>query len=201
MPESQIQHHATALKTKLLKPIQKLGLEAQTHFAKISRYAPELLDGQHGRDQGASALPWTSVESLANAIARMRREDLIQTWDRLVLSQNRARVVSYVYGSTFPLQANSLAKAPTPWRCKLRIVNDANQIVVSRGMFPVIVDKSPSPLPSRTALVFSRFLYRALSVPALPTGNLKMAATAMVFGAGIAAAGWSLFHTWRKSQK
>jgi hypothetical protein len=198
MPESQIQYHATALKTKLLKPIQKLGIEAQTHFAKISRYAPEVLDG---REHDASMLPWTSVESLASSISRMRREDLLRAWDRLVLPQNRARVVSCVYGSTFPLRTSSLAKVPTPWRCKLRIVNDADQIVLSRGLFPFIVDKSPSPRPSRTALVFSRLMSRAPSVAALQTSNVKTAAAAMVFGAGIAAAGWSLFHTWRKSQK
>lgn len=105
MPESEIQHHATALSTKMLKPVQKLGNEASTHFAKIRRYAPEVLDQNGGTDKD---LPWKSVVSLAGTIEALERQDLLATWDRLMQPHSRARVVSCVYGTTFPLQPGKI---------------------------------------------------------------------------------------------
>jgi hypothetical protein len=201
-PESQIQQHASALSTKLLKPIQKLPTEAQMHFTKITRYAPELLDQHVGQAQAEGALPWKSVESLAGAISRLRREDLLRTWDRLVLPHNRGRVVSYVYGSTFPLVLDEEAvsmKSPFTRR-KLRIFNDVHQVLSSRSLFPIVMDKSPSRLPTSTNALVNRLLSSATPLAAIPLGSLKFA-TAVVVGAGITAAGWTLFQSWRRSQK
>jgi hypothetical protein len=201
MPESSILTYATALSTQLLKPIQKLGIEAAGHFSKISRFSPELLDGRDvserdgGVDGRSALLPWTSVESLAGTIKRLRRDDVLRAWDRLVLPQNRARLVSCVYGSTFPLDPSMARASPS----NLRIVNYADRILASRGMFPVFVDKSPTPIPSRSALALSRMLWRAPSIMPM-SSNVKMAtAMAAVVGAGIAAG--ALFHGWRKAQK
>lgn len=104
MPESEIRDHADALSQKLLKPIQKLGTEAGTHFGKIRRYAPEVLSGGGtGED-----LPWNSVEVLARKVEGMQREDLLNVWDSVVAGKSRSRVVSCVYGSTFPLDATGI---------------------------------------------------------------------------------------------
>lgn len=99
MPESEIADHAKALKTKLLKPIQSLKIETGNHFEKIRRYGPEILKGG-GSDQD---LPWDNAKIMACAIEKLKRKDLVATWDRLILRKSRSRAVSHVYGSTFPL--------------------------------------------------------------------------------------------------
>ena len=59
-------------------------------------------------------MPWNSVESLANSIAALKRQDLLDTWDRMVMDKRqRSRVVSMVYGSKFPLDTKHLQKRPT----------------------------------------------------------------------------------------
>lgn len=100
MPESEIQHHADALSQKMLKPIQKLGQEANSQFSKIRRYGPEVL-ANGGKDKD---LPWDSVKTLAHEIQQLGRDDLVQNWDRMIASNERSRVVSCVYGKTFPLE-------------------------------------------------------------------------------------------------
>ena len=189
VPDSQIQHHASALSTKLLKPIHKLGIEANMHFSKISRYAPEVLD-YHGKSE--RELPWKSVESLARAIGDLKRADLIQTWDRLILPKNRARIVSCVYGSTFPLTTDQALTFAA--RAKLVVVNDATQLVTSRRLFPPY-DKSHSVRVSN----WSRLLQPLLSHQK-PASALTLTAAAVI-GTGIAAAGWTLLQHWRKPPK
>ena len=85
MPESQIRHHATALSTKLLKPIQKLGTESATHFAKLTAFAPEVMFKDEGgvvaTEEVASSssssskveIPWDSVKTLARKIEKLDR--------------------------------------------------------------------------------------------------------------------------------
>jgi len=102
MPESQIRDHSDALGQKMLKPIQKLGSEASVHFGKIRRYAPEVLGNWKKRD---ASIPWDSAKVMAKEIQSLDRSDLLQTWDRVVAGKNRSRVVSLVYGKTFPLEA------------------------------------------------------------------------------------------------
>lgn len=99
MPLSEIEDHASSLSTKLKKPTQKLGAEALKHFAKIRRYAPEVLaNGGSAKD-----LPWNSIISLANSIESLNRNDLLMVWDATVADETRSRIVSYVYGKTYPL--------------------------------------------------------------------------------------------------
>jgi insulysin len=105
MPESEIHHHATALSTKMLKPVQKLGSEASSQFAKIRRYSPELLDNNGGTGKD---IPWDSVKALAKTIESLERQELLLLWDRMVQPHSRARVVSCVYGTTFPLQPSEI---------------------------------------------------------------------------------------------
>lgn len=98
IPDSEIQSHASALSTNLLKPIQKLGAEVSSHLGRIRRYAPEILSaGGKGED-----LPWNSTKALAAQIEKLDRQDLLDTWDRIVLPRNRSRISSMVYGSRFP---------------------------------------------------------------------------------------------------
>lgn len=96
MPASELDDFSSALSTKLLKPYQDLRSEAQAHFAKIRRHAPEVLVS--GKD-----IPWDNSRTLATTMQSLRREDLLKVWDTVMHPRNRARVVSSVYGTTFPL--------------------------------------------------------------------------------------------------
>eukprot|EP00558_Chaetoceros_sp_UNC1202_P005685 CAMPEP_0197245224 /NCGR_PEP_ID=MMETSP1429-20130617/10072_1 /TAXON_ID=49237 /ORGANISM="Chaetoceros sp., Strain UNC1202" /LENGTH=361 /DNA_ID=CAMNT_0042705679 /DNA_START=69 /DNA_END=1154 /DNA_ORIENTATION=- len=102
MPDEEIRSHTDALSRKLLKPKQKLDDEAGLHFGKISKYAPEVLE----KALGPSQLPWNSAEHLASSIKGLNRGDLLQAWDNVVAGKKRARIVSHVYGSTFPLSSD-----------------------------------------------------------------------------------------------
>lgn len=93
MPKSQIEDHASALSTKLLKPIQDLRTEASNHFSKIRNYGFE----------SSEKLPWITAPILAAAIRGLGRDELLETWDRMMHTSTRCRLVSCVYGSTFPL--------------------------------------------------------------------------------------------------
>jgi insulysin len=113
LPSSEIQSYASALSTKLLKPIQKLPNEANNHFSKIRRYAPEILE-QRGSEND---IPWDGSKQMAHQIEKLSHNDLIEAWDRLILPKSRARIVSCVYGTTFPLQPTSIAS-----RCSKSVV-------------------------------------------------------------------------------
>ena len=115
---------------KLLKPIQKLSTEANSHFGKIQRYGPEIYHkGGHCED-----LPWHSVKALAGTIRSLKRSDLLESWDRLILPSNRSRIVSCVYGKTFPLSSTQLG-SPTAGSLGLfgpsttRVVDRFDQLV------------------------------------------------------------------------
>ena len=101
MPESEITSHSTSLCTKMLKPIQKLNNEVQYIFAKIRRFAPEMINHQ---DSEEANIPWNIIEDIASAVSTITRKDLLNTWDEVVTGYNRCRIVSNVYGKTFPLQ-------------------------------------------------------------------------------------------------
>ncbi len=67
------------------------------HFGKIQKYGPEVL-----HTSGPSQLPWNSAEVLASTIRGLGRSDLLKTWDNVVAGKKRSRVVTHIYGSTFP---------------------------------------------------------------------------------------------------
>jgi len=99
MPESEIKDHEDALSKKLLKPIQKLSNETAIQFRKICLYGAEVLHS----DSTYKDLPWNSAEVLARTIQKLERADLLSVWDSVVENKERSRVVSSVYGNTFPL--------------------------------------------------------------------------------------------------
>mmetsp|Transcript_27119 Transcript_27119/g.77929 ORF Transcript_27119/g.77929 Transcript_27119/m.77929 type:complete len:283 (-) Transcript_27119:39-887(-) len=162
MPESEIQDHAKALSTKLLKPIPKLQTEASNHFSKIQSYAPEVFyrhqkDQVKGRDP-VEDLPWDSVKSLAGTLETLTRDDLLKTWDRLTKPSCRSRIVSCVYGKTFPLAASpsdsSIMSRPVSrgWFTRnqqVRIIDSFPDILRLRSTLRVFDDQPPA-TPSRS---------------------------------------------------
>ena len=154
-PESEISDHAKALKTKMLKPIQKLGSEVSNHYSKIRRYAPEVLV-TGGTD---SDLPWDNSKPLAYAIEKLKRDDLVRAWDRLTLPKSRSRVISLVYGSTFP--------SPSDVRNSGRVVVDSlPDLIKLREQLPVINGKSRG-MPSLLNQLASNKLLASGTVVAL----------------------------------
>jgi len=101
MDQTKIQGYADSLASSLTKPIRKLSEEAKYHFAKIRRYAPEVVfdGGKAEQDLG-----WDNPEVMASAITSLDRTHLLHVFDNLILKKdNRARVVSTVYGKTYPM--------------------------------------------------------------------------------------------------
>lgn len=172
MPESEIKHHADALSKKMLKPIQKLGTEANNQFSKIRRYGPEVL-ANGGTDKD---LPWDSVKTLAREVQTLQREDLVQNWDRMVAKNSRARVVSCVYGTTFPLE-DCLKALPSN-----AIVNKVDDLIeVRSGLKPF--DHSVHSVEARQGFT------RAFGVASRSSSALGLTAAAAVAGAAVF--GWS----------
>ena len=164
-PESEIEDHAKALKTKMLKPIQKLGSEANSHFSKIRRYAPEvLISGGSDVD-----LPWDNAKPLATAIEKLKREDLVKTWDRLTLPKSRSRVLSHVYGSTFPLPSDTCSAASA------RVVVDSlPSLIKLRNKLPTIDGKTPAPTIISNPISARKFLVGATAVALLGAGYVGL---------------------------
>ena len=137
MPESEIQDHADALATKLLKPIQKLQSEASNQYSKIIRYGPEV-----SYQSNEIEIPWDTTKSIATAIQGKTRNDLIKAWDRMTHPHKRSRIVSCVYGKKFPLQNSS--RAPTGWstflfpllKTEIKIVNSFSDLLKFRTTLP-----------------------------------------------------------------
>lgn len=168
MPESEIKHHADALSKKLLKPIQKLGMEANNQFSKIRRYGPEVLTNG-GMDKD---LPWDSVKTLAREIQTLGRDDLVENWDRMIAKNERSRVVSCVYGSTFPLE-DSLKALPSN-----AIVNRVDDLIELRSAL--------KPFDHSVPTVERQGFSRAFGVASRTSLGLTAAAVA-----GAAVFGWS----------
>lgn len=102
MEVAEIQGYADSLADSLTKPIRKLGEEAKYNFGKIRRYAPEVLGD--GSEQLDIDLGWDNPQVMANALRGLDRSYLLQVFDELVIKQEtRTRIVSTVYGSTFPM--------------------------------------------------------------------------------------------------
>jgi hypothetical protein len=83
----------------LLKPHQKLGDEIGIQMRKITNHAPEILNN----GMSPSDFPWDSKTELAATIQKLTSSDLLKAWDNVVAGKKRARIVSHVYGSSFPL--------------------------------------------------------------------------------------------------
>jgi secreted Zn-dependent insulinase-like peptidase len=152
MPESEIRDHADALSTTLLKPIQKLQTEANDHFGRIQRYGPEIFHHQQQQENGSSGsnpedrLPWDSKEALARSIQSLSRSDLLETWDRMTHPSSRSRVVSCVYGNTFPLDvapATTGITTTSKWNVQQRskVVNSFPALIQLRKRLEVFDDQ------------------------------------------------------------
>ena len=117
MPVYEIESHADALSKKLYEPHKKLWSEASEHFAKVRRFAPEVQLNNHMKESGGEggqggqggnggnllgAIPWGSTDVLAAAILKVKREDLVNCYKRVVVGETRSRIASFVYGSKFP---------------------------------------------------------------------------------------------------
>lgn len=134
MPASEIQDHASALSTKLLKPIQNLSQEAGNQFSKILRFAPQVLEEN---ECDSASLPWDNSQVVAATIQSLNRHDLLKAWDAMMLPHTRSRVVSCVYGSTFPLVGNQTQPSPHV------IVNDLPKVIAFRNKL-ALYDNAPS---------------------------------------------------------
>ena len=107
MTETEIKDHTDSLSTKLLKPIQNLGIEVDDHFSKIRRYSPELVDDSIDTDSihnDPIVLPWNSKRQLASAIKDLNQQDLLHAWDSVIAGKHRSRIVTHIYGSSFPME-------------------------------------------------------------------------------------------------
>jgi len=180
MPESEIRDHANALSTKLLQPIQKLHTEASNHFEKIQRYGPEIFHnlqkhGNHGQ-YSADQLPWNSVQSLAGALGKLTRQDLLETWDRMTQPTTRCRIISCVYGKTFPLHLSRMDDRPKPSRLLLgwgarspviRVVNNFPDLLQLRTKFRPFDDRVSQPTAHRALFKVGTFLGDVHSQPLL----------------------------------
>lgn len=107
MPPSDIEDYADSLAKALTKPIRKLGDEASNHMTKIRRYAPETLI--EGTDYSVNDLPWDNPEVLAAAVRKLDRDAILQVYDSLVVkAESRSKIVSFVYGKTFPMEPSQI---------------------------------------------------------------------------------------------
>lgn len=130
-PEEEIKSHTDALSKKLLKPKQKLYEETSMHFGKICKYSPEVFD--RTKQLRASDLPWDSAKELASSIKELDRADLMNAWDNIVSGKKRSRVVSHVYGKTFPLKVELSSADLNKNIVNLKSLND---IKVKRKVLP-----------------------------------------------------------------
>lgn len=177
MPESEIQDHASALSIKLLTPIQKIGTEVTTHFSKIQRFAPEVL-------RAGKELPWDNSRIMAETIRSLDRKAILEAWDRMMLPSTCARVVSCVYGTTFPLDREKIL--PSQSARTTVIVDSLSDIIELRKQLPVYDNSHPS-----SSLWSKRSLLR----------NPRALGLAAMVGAGLFAAGWTIMSRLKKSAK
>jgi insulysin len=185
LSDSEIHNYATALGTTLLKPIQKLGVESAIHFSKIERFAPEI--------QGTSIkMPWDNAKLMACTIQSLSRTDIVEGWDRMFLTTSGKRIVSCVYGTTFPLHRSNIKSG---WRRAGVVVDDLSDIVTLRKQLRVY-DSTTMVLPQSSSLMS---LYRHSGWSKMPqyltsTSGPASLGLATLLGVGVVATGWSLMY-------
>lgn len=193
MPESEIRDHADALSTKLLKPIQKLITEANGQFSKIHRYGPECFAEEGGKE---SAMPWKSVEALAGGIQSLGRGELLEAWDRMIDPSRRCRVVSCVYGNTFPLEPKNKDSSLLGWeqqRNTIKITNNFSKLLEQRQRMEVF-DNQVTKARRR------RFSTRAFSSGRYLSSS-TISARASIVGLGVVGLAGIVGWTMMRSQK
>jgi hypothetical protein len=108
-----------------------------------------------------------------------------------MLPQNRARVVSCVYGSTFPLQPGKIAQSSPS---KTVIVNNLSDVMQLRSKLP-IYDNTPT---RRAGLRLPFQLFEKAPFGLTRANSVGIAAAAVVGAGMVAAAGWTLMNRSRK---
>lgn len=141
MSPSEIQLYADSLAEALTEPIRKLGTEANNHFAKIRRYAPEILID--GSTYSVKDIPWDNAEVLAEAVRKLDKEVILEVYDSVVVKRNsRSKITSFVYGKTFPLELE--AGKPLPSWALDRKVSTSIADLMSKRRSLIAYDSSPS---------------------------------------------------------
>jgi secreted Zn-dependent insulinase-like peptidase len=123
MSSAEIQDYAESLAKELTKPIRKLGTEADNQFGKIKRFAPETLyAGNSDNEASFEDIPFDNAEVLAAALRKLDRNMILNVYDSLIMKkESRSRILSYVYGRTFPLKE---VPSPTPNKVYLSSMNE-----------------------------------------------------------------------------
>lgn len=123
LSEEELKSYTDALSEQLLKPKQKLVNEISIQMRKIINHAhaPNI---QQLKSSGTefSYLPWDSSKELAESIQRLTPNDLLNTWDRVVAGKNRSRIVSHVYGSSFPLLSDNNKNGDVEAKTRSKVV-------------------------------------------------------------------------------
>mmetsp|Transcript_13269 Transcript_13269/g.27085 ORF Transcript_13269/g.27085 Transcript_13269/m.27085 type:complete len:1231 (+) Transcript_13269:234-3926(+) len=131
MTSYEIQSFADSLADQLTKPIRKLGDEAGGHFSKIRRFAPEVV--VDGSEIELEKLPWDNADVLAKCVRTLSREDILNVWDSLVLkTESRSRIVSYVYGNTFPMDIPLKIRSSNDVTGKVVNISTKEELLIKR---------------------------------------------------------------------
>ena len=184
MPESEIRDHADALSKKLLRPIQKLLTESNNHFGKIHRFSPECISAMD--EEKSEPLPWKTDEDLAECIQSLSRAELVDTWDQIIGPANRARIVSCVYGNTFPLAHKSNGgglMSSIGLGSRSRISNDFSKLVDYRQRMGVYNNRATTGgKRSYSSMVSTRNIFGSASSKFSPVVGLGVIGAAGMVG-------------------
>jgi hypothetical protein len=176
MSPSEIQEYADSLAEALTEPIRKLGTEANNHFAKIKRYAPEILID--GSEYSVKDLPWDNAEVLAGAIRKLDKEFILEVYDSLVVKkESRSKITSFVYGKTFPLELDAGKPLPS-WASGKNVCTSVVDLMSKRGSL-IAYDSSCSYPKER----LGSSVWKMLNLHKTPV-RYAVAATAVI-GAGV----------------
>lgn len=188
LSDQEIKTYATSLSSILVKPIQKLNVESAMQFSKIQRFAPEI--------QGTTlTMPWDNAKIMASTIQSLSHADIINAWDRLTRPGDSAKVVSCVYGTTFPLSRDQVKQSVNSGKATI-VIDNLQEVVNLRKDLPAY--DSTVRMPSRSILSFKSlgWLKTPRFVPSTMSPS-SLGLVAAVFGAGVL--GWSMMNRPKKS--
>jgi hypothetical protein len=156
-------------------------------------------------DASLKDLPWNSVKTLARAIESCSRQDLLTVWDRMMLPEHGAsRVVSCVYGTTFPLPKEPITASSTRSNSKV-IVNSIPQVVALRKTCPAYDNTIIANMANKKGARFfssgtaSALLVKARHYSTSSTSGSLVSAAALASFVGVGAVGWMLFNRGKKA--
>ncbi len=188
LSDSDIQKYSTSLSSMLLKPIQKLNVESAMQFSKIQRFAPEI--------QGTSLqMPWDNTKIMASTIQSLSHTDIITSWDRLTRPGCSSKIVSCVYGTTFPLSPDQVKQSVSSGRAT--VVVDSLQEVVNLRKTLSVYDNTAR-MSSRPFISFKPLGWsKTLDAVHNNMSPAALGIAAAVFGAGVI--GWGILNRPKKN--